>query len=144
MNLEIAAKEYVWLWDRRYGFSFEAIAAREGLSFARVRFDVVRARAQEEAMIASRTDRAPRLIPLFPVGPYTPQSICAHKQPIERGSALCCMVCHRSGMDSHPALRRDPRTDPPPEPKPALKRVDFQCETRKMRRQRLFGSLNES
>ena len=145
MTLEIAAKEYVWLWDRRHGCSIEAIAAREGLSVARVRFGVARAQAQQRGSASSARNtavRPPRLVPLFPIGAYTPQSTCAHRRPIEPGSALCCMVCHTSGMDRHPALRRDPRTDPAPEPKPAapVQEANKKRETRKERRQRLFGA----
>jgi len=142
ITLEIAAKEYVWLWDRRHGISIEAIAAREGMSIGRVRFGVARARAQEESTATTSTMRPPRLVPLFPIGAYTPQSICAHRRPIEPGSSLCCMVCHTSGMDRHPALRRDPRTDPAPEPKPkaAPEQAKSQRETRRERRQRLFAA----
>ncbi len=118
MTLEIAAKEYVWLWDRRHGSSLAAIAAREGVSIGRVRFGLARARAQEKGAVTTRAIRPPRLVPLFPIGAYTPQSTCAHRRPIEPGSSLCCMVCHTSGMDRHPALRRDPRSEPAPEPKP--------------------------
>jgi hypothetical protein len=51
------------------------------------------------------------------------------------------MVCHQSGQDGHPALRRDPYTDPRPEPKPKafvgpLKR---KVESRKERRRRWYG-----
>ena len=143
LTLEIAAMEYVWLWDRRHGISIEAIAAREGVNVGRVRFGVTRARAQEKgAMTTTNSVRPPRLVPLFPIGPYTPVSACAHNRPIAHGSALCCMVCHCSGMDRHPALRRDPRTDPAPEPKPNAppEPADLKRETRKERRQRLFGA----
>jgi hypothetical protein len=144
MTLEIAAKEYVWLWDRRHGSSIEAIAAREGVSSARVRFGVARARAQQKGSATTTTAavRPPRLVPLFPIGAYTPQSGCGHRRPIEPGSSLCCMVCHTSGMDRHPALRRDPRTDPAPEPKPKAmaEPAKSQRETRRERRQRLFGA----
>jgi hypothetical protein len=142
MTLEAAAMEYVWLWDRRHGRSVEAIAAREGVSAARVRFGLARARAQEKGVITTRTVRAPRLVPLFPIGAYTPQSSCGHRRAIEAGSALCCMVCHQSGMDQHPALWRDPRSEPAPEPKPAPPPVplDTQRETRKKRREREFGA----
>jgi hypothetical protein len=141
LTLEIAAKEYVWLWDRRHGSSLEAIAAREGVSIGRVRFGLARARAQEKDTVTTRVPRPPRLVPLFPIGAYTPRSTCAHRRPIETGSSLCCMVCHTSGMDRHPALRRDARSDPAPEPKP--KPVPESAipsrETRKVRRQRLFA-----
>jgi hypothetical protein len=142
ITLEIAAKEYVWLWDRRHGISIEAIAAREGTSIGRVRFGVARARAQEKSTDSTSAVRPPRLVPLFPIEAYTPQASCAHRRPIELGSALCCMVCHISGMDRHPALRRDPGTDPAPEPKPkaAPEQAKSQRETRRERRQRLFGA----
>ena len=58
----------------------------------------------------------PRLVPLFPIGPLTPQSTCPHHGPMRPGSVFCCMVCSQSGMDDHPALKRDPSTDPPPSP----------------------------
>jgi hypothetical protein len=140
--LEIAAREYVWLWDRRHGSSLAAIASREDVSISRVRFGLARARAQERHTVTTRALRLPRLVPLFPIGAYTPQSTCAHRRPIEPGSAFCCMVCHESGMDRHPALRRDPRTEPAPEPKPrpVSEPIMAPRETRKERRQRLFGA----
>src|SRR5262245_15209989 len=128
LTLATAAAEYIWLYDLRHGLSIHEIAIRAGVSVGRVRYGVKRARGQEKpissiALIAqlspsAETIRPPRLIPLFPVGPYTPQSACPHRVPIEPGSALCCMVCHRSGMDEHPTMQRDPSTDPSPEPKP--------------------------
>ncbi|QEH38666.1 hypothetical protein OJF2_72720 [Aquisphaera giovannonii] len=81
-----------------------------------------------------------RLVPLFPVGPFTPTSRCPHHGPIPKGSDLCCMVCLQSGHDDHPDLRRDPRTDPRPEPKRAgaePARTSAHGETRKERRRRL-------
>jgi hypothetical protein len=86
------------------------------------------------------------LIPLFPIGHYTPASSCPHAEPIVPGSALCCMICHCSGLDAHPALHRDPLTDPAPEPKaktePAAKfaprsQTGASRETRKQKRLRL-------
>jgi len=48
------------------------------------------------------------------------------------------MVCSQSGVDDHPALKRDPRSDPRPERKAAaLVRVAGVRETRKQRRHRL-------
>lgn len=55
------------------------------------------------------------LVPLFPIGGFSPGSTCPHHGPLPEGSALTCMVCHRSGMDQHPAYRRDRRFDPRPE-----------------------------
>ncbi len=81
----------------------------------------------------------PRLVPLFPIGPFTPQSTCPHHGPIRPGSVFCCMVCSQSGMDDHPALQRDPSTDPKPEPRvPAPTGLDpGKRETRKERRRRM-------
>jgi hypothetical protein len=139
MTLEIAAREYVWLWDLRRGLSTEVIAAREGVSVRRVRFGIARSLGQEKSFPVERNVRPPRLVPLFPVGLYTPNSSCAHHRPIECGSLLCCMVCHRSGMDDHPALRRDSATDPAPELKPTPTVQRTSLETRRERRQRLYG-----
>lgn len=57
------------------------------------------------------------LEPLFPNRAFAPDSECPHAGLIPAGSILCCMVCHQSGVDDHPAFARDPRTDPKPEPK---------------------------
>jgi hypothetical protein len=83
----------------------------------------------------SRSDdprQPPRLVPLFPIGPFTPQSTCPHHGPIRPGSVFCCRVCSRSGMDEHPAMKRDPRPEPrAPVPDPGAR------ETLKERRRRL-------
>ena len=156
LTLAVAAREYIWLYDRRHGVGIDEIAAREGLSAGRVKYGLKRARAMdkkpsqdaETGLSSLDVDIAhvPRLIPLFPIGSYTPQSACPHLEPIEEGSALCCMVCNGSGMDAHPALRRDPRTDPAPEPKtePASDlasqpKTGESHETRKQRRRRMFA-----
>jgi len=153
LTLSTAAAEYIWLYDLRHGLSIPEIAIRAGVSIGRVRYGVKRALAQEKPICAdalnkqssrsTRTIHSPRLVPLFPIGPYTPQSACPHRVPIEPGSVLCCMVCHRSGMDEHPAMQRDPRTDPIPEPKPVPTSVErsklsTQHETRKELRRRRF------
>ncbi len=42
----------------------------------------------------------PRLEPIFPPGFYTPQSKCDHAvNPIRPGRAVCCVVCHCTGID---------------------------------------------
>jgi hypothetical protein len=89
--------------------------------------------------------RLPRLVPLFPIDAFTPGSACPHHGPIRTGSVFCCMVCSRSGLDGHPALERDPLTDPRPEPKaPAAARAGAVRETRKERRRRLREARESS
>jgi hypothetical protein len=136
------AREYVWLWDVRHGVSTSEIAIREGINVQRVRFGITRARALEKSSSNDTAIRPPLLIPLFPIGPYTPQSACGHHRPIEAGSLMCCMVCHCSGIDDHPGLLRTPLTDPAPEPKPARAPKQTIGETRKQRRQRMFGTTS--
>ncbi len=145
MTLAVMAKEYIWLWDVRHGVSIRAIAMREKVGIGRVQFGVARARAQEQNGAEDVAARPPRLIPLFPVGPFTPQSACGHYRPIEPGSAFCCVVCHSSGIDDHPALKRDPLTDPKPEPVAVpIAPPQSSRETRKQRRQRKFGLATPS
>jgi hypothetical protein len=149
LTLKTAAREYVWLYDYRHGVSVGEIASRDRVSIQRVEFGVGRARAQEKETNREgihaflRSTAGPHLVPLFPIGHYTPQSQCPHKEPIESGSSLCCMVCHQSGVDKHPSLQRDARTDPAPDPAPTLGDPATepplqQGETRKQRRHRTF------
>jgi hypothetical protein len=154
LTLAVAAMEYIWLYDHRHGIGLEEIAARNHVSLGRVRFGVQRAAAQDSKLSKDEVveDLKPgrvgdigfRLIPLFPIGSFTPESTCPHHHPIGRGSTLCCMVCHASGMDDHPGLRRDPQADPSPEPEPEpavaeSKTSDGPRETRKQRRRRQFA-----
>jgi hypothetical protein len=155
----IEAREYAWLDDIRRGTSTRSIAAREGLSCRRIQHGAARARAREVSSrngslrvrdgLQTRDSRGapgkvphePRLIPLFPIGPFTPQSVCPHRGEIRPGSVFCCMVCSRSGMDDHPALKRDPQDDPRPEAKAAkITLAVIGRETRKERRKRLFAA----
>lgn len=161
LSLQAAAMEYIWLYDYRHGVCIKKIAARAQVSVDRVRFGVERAKAQESKL--SRDDRFDdstksgrpdepgfRLLPLFPIGAFTPQSACSHRDPMEPGSRLCCMVCHASGMDDHPGLRRDSQSDPSPEPEPvpsadgavpAESVEPKRNETRKQRRRRQFAEV---
>jgi hypothetical protein len=152
MSLASSAREHVWLWDQQHGVSAHEIAARAGIPVRRVWRGLARARAQERKAVedvslgnGSAAVRRPRLVPLFPIGPFTPQSTCPHHGPIRVGSVFCCMVCHRSGMDGHPLLQRDPLNDPKPDPKPdpSPKATCPPVETRRQRRQRLFGSRSQ-
>lgn len=64
-------------------------------------------RALEPAVADDLSERGrPVLEPLFPVGPFTPESACPHRRPIPLGSRLCCMVCDQSGLDGHPHLKK--------------------------------------
>lgn len=147
-------------WRRKHqrGKTVAEIATAEGVSKRTVQLALARARAAEQAVDASGSDdaespirdenAAPRtpwwleLVPLFPIGAFTPTSKCPHHGPIRAGSLFCCMVCSNSGVDDHPSLKRDPQTDPRPEPAPApaapAPRPDTAArrETRKERRRR--------
>jgi hypothetical protein len=140
LTLEIAAKEYMWLWDLHYGASTEVTATREALAASRVRFGVSRALGQEKAFLGETAIRPPRLVPLFPIGPYTPSSTCGHRGPIETGSLLCCMVCHTSGMDEHPALWHDITTAPTPKRTVTSPTQRISHMTRRERRQKLHSA----
>jgi hypothetical protein len=170
ISSSIHARELVWLDEIRRGYSIKEIARREGLGCRRIQHGVSRARergnlfriresrfsndlherngviaASAGRVVRDDPNRPPRLVPLFPIGAFTPRSACPHHGPIRTGSVFCCMVCSQSGVDDHPALKRDPRTDPRPEPKAAaLVRVSSVRETRKQRRQRLNAARQAS
>jgi len=142
VSLENAAREYVWLCEVRRGVSNSTIARRERVSLHRVQLGLKRALAQEQIVPGAKPlFRPPRLVPLFPIGAFTPTSLCAHRQPLRIGSELCCMVCHLSGMDKHPALQRDKAKEPAPEPVPSVPKPKTARESRKQRRRRLFAAL---
>lgn len=68
----------------------------------------------------ARTPEGDELVPFFPLDSFTPKSPCPHRGPIRKGSRLCCMICHRSGVDKQwRKLWRSIVTDPKPEKKPA-------------------------
>jgi hypothetical protein len=133
------ALDHEWMRKHRQGKSAAEIAEAEGVSKRTVQLALARVKAAEKAAEekAGRDEEAstagdgstaaPRpwwleLVPLFPIGAFTPSSKCPHHGPIREGSLFCCMVCSTSGMDDHPALRRDPLTDPKPEPRPPARR----------------------
>lgn len=149
----LLARDALWSAKRAEGMTADAIASEAGVSKRLVnrRLAVARGAAAE-----APEDPPGKpvswlfLVPLFPIGPFTPLSECPHNGPIREGSLLCCMVCSASGMDGHPELRRDPATDPRPEPKrgpapetsPATSAA--KPETRRERRRRLFDASRES
>jgi hypothetical protein len=159
----VLLREALWLTEVKNGYSIAEIARNEHLSCRQIFRGVARARRWEKALqpgdsrsredLQERDDpsdaiphsgtgdhfrQLPRLVPLFPIEAFTPNSACPHHGPIRPGSLFCCMVCGQSGMDDHPALKRDPRTDPRPEPRaPAISsRAAGRHETRKQRRRR--------
>lgn len=147
LTLAVIAKEHIWLWDVRHGASIQEIAAREELSPRRVRAGIARAQALEKSTSGDTAEskiRPPRLEALFPITSYTPLSICPHRRAIERDSIFCCMVCHQSGVDDHPALQRSHATDPKPEqkpPPPCMTGAKTKSrETRRQRRARIYGT----
>lgn len=144
----LKARDALWLHKRESGENAEAIAADAGVSKRFVNRRLALAREQALDAAAEPPDGREKtpawlvLVPLFPIGPFTPASECPHRGPIAEGSLLCCMVCSASGMDGHPALARDPRFDP----RPAARRAPSPTtavaspaagETRRERRRKL-------
>jgi hypothetical protein len=113
----------------RKGWSCRKIGLRHNVKTSTVYAAVSRARLAERP--AGAPPRGPALEPLFPVDSFTPDSACPHHGPIKRGSIFVCMVCHQSGLDNHPALRRVAAHDPQPEP-----RVEPPPPRKKTRRER--------
>lgn len=99
-GLRQAARDWVWLYDLRHGVGMEAIARRDGVDLSTVYDGVRRARGLErsrpsEVLAAAESQGDPRVVPLFPVGAFTPASACPHSGPV--GPSFCCMVCHETG-----------------------------------------------
>ncbi|MFI5387427.1 MAG: hypothetical protein ACHQ50_15065 [Fimbriimonadales bacterium] len=139
--LQTLAEEYIWLWDTRHGASLARIAKRDGVSIQQIQAGIARALLSEDPESDDarkyRIELPPRLIPLFPIGSYTPASACPHRGPIAHGSHLCCMVCHRSGIDGQFGLQLEPQTDPEREPKRSRPPLQSKLERRRQRLARL-------
>ena len=116
---------------RRARLAPHDIALELHVSLRRVHYGIDRARLAEAPRGPSATD--PPAVPMFPIDAFTPTSACPHHGPIRKGSSFVCMVCHQSGRETHPALRRSAATDPAPEPKPKAK-AKGKPSTRKQRR----------
>src|SRR4051812_254617 len=114
---------------RRQGWTCREIGQEHDIPTATIYGSIARARLAETP--AGPQVPCPRLVPLWPIDSLTPASPCPHHGPIRRDSVFFCVVCHQSGQDHHPALKRTPGTDPRPEPKPAPP-----VEPRRTRRQR--------
>lgn len=128
------ARAWLFLSDQLDGKSSLKIARSWRVSVRTVQAESARVRRQLDGCSQNREYvPQPKLVVFFPIEAYTPQSVCRHDTvPINRGSVLCCGVCWRSGMDHHPAMMRDLRTDPKPDRKlPAAAKA-----ARKTRRER--------
>lgn len=123
----------IWVHRLQRGWTTHEIARHEGLSVRRVQQVLEKRRADIHEL-----PPLPRLVPFYPITSLTPQSACPHHGPIRHGSVLYCEVCGQSGLDDHPALWRDPRTDPSPERKPEPEPCTAAPETRRQRRKRLM------
>lgn len=104
-----------WLAKYEHGWPTSKIARYAKVSVRTVQLGIADARNASPGL-----EQSPRfkLRPLSPVEPLTPESKCPHHGPIRRGSLLCCMVCHQSGMDHHRSMMRSPATTPKPDPRP--------------------------
>lgn len=88
---------------------------RKGIKAAKDRMKLAAEKAEAEAAAKAPPKKPiPRdpawvreMIPLFPIEALSTESTCSHRGPIRAGSMFVCMICHQSGMDRHPALRRE-------------------------------------
>jgi hypothetical protein len=142
-TLGTVISDYVWLCDLHRSMNAKKRSLRERKREQNIPATLARGRLGLQI-----AHRPARLVPLFPVGSFTPHSKCAHHGPIERGSVFCCMVCHASGQDDHPALQHTYSVEPRSEAKhedifPSSRYSDQKAfpETRKQRRQRLFRGI---
>jgi hypothetical protein len=139
---DTSVSEYVWLRE-----SACSMSARKPVIRVRNSVQSILCAVGQESLAYQILRQAPRLVPLFPIGSYTPQSRCAHSGPIERGSVLCCMVCHTSGQDDHPALQYRCAVDPNAElahndvvVRDNWSHRSLYSNTRRQRRQKAFGA----
>jgi hypothetical protein len=141
-KFDTAVSDYVWLCESDRGMSARKPVVRKRNRVQRIPSAIGQGRRAFQIL-----QQAPRLVPLFPIGSYTPHSRCAHSGPIERGSVFCCMVCHTSGQDDHPALQYSSAVDLNAELEDKGQLAREQCShqplvnnTRRQRRQKLFGA----
>lgn len=100
-GLRRAARDLIWLYDRRAGLSVAELADRDGVSVDTVRDGIHRAEGGEPPD-ASEVALPPgvKLLPIFPVGALTPCSPCPHHGPIRPGEPVYCTICHATGFDA--------------------------------------------
>ena len=62
-TLEVAARDYIWLYDFRHGVGLSEIAAREGVTVRQVREGLERARALDRNRLERQSDRESQVEP---------------------------------------------------------------------------------
>jgi hypothetical protein len=137
----------VWMHNLNHERSAKEVLARAGLSAQHSHASLARCLSWQTRSFYRDLRQSPRLVPLFPVGSFTPGSVCGHYGPIERGSVFCCMICHNSGQDDHPSLQNNSSF----KDRYKAKSCDWipsahswetvPSETRKQRRQRVFRGI---
>ena len=159
----IHARELVWLDEIRRGYSIKEIARRDRLGCRRTQHGVFRARERgnqsrireprfsndlhgRNGKITAVREEWCGTIPIARRDWF--RSFQSERSLPDRHAGITGRsgpaptsadgLPSQSGVDDHPALKRDPRTDPRPERKAAaLVRVAGVRETRKQRRHRL-------
>ena len=117
------AEDDRYLKLRRAGVGYRDIARLVGRSYRTVWLGVARARERERRPPPPQPP-PPRLAIMFgssckPLRLLKCEDV--HHGPIPDGSVCLCAVCHGSGLDDHPGLRRDRESEPKPDPKPRSK-----------------------
>jgi hypothetical protein len=131
-------RRFTWLARSDSGQSTRSIAQEYSLSQRTIQHEIKLAKEEVTAFVESRRlMRVPKLVLFFPINGLFPFSRCRHDVvPLPHSTKLCCAICHRSGVDNHPALQRHPRFEPRPDPVPRLKIIHANA-TRRQRRARL-------
>lgn len=79
------------------------LAKQMGVSKSTMYAAISRAQLREEA---TRRPKDPAVELLFPPINFAPNSPCPHCGAIKEGDEVCCMVCHQTGIEDHPAFDR--------------------------------------
>jgi hypothetical protein len=115
---QVSRRDEKYLRLLRAGNPIRDIARKYHVTAKTVYNGLERARLAERP--STRTiPRPPRVVPSYSCRPFTPQTRCedVHRGPIPAGSHIYCEpgACTCAEIARHPALKRDPRTDPRPE-----------------------------
>ncbi len=96
-------RDVVWYVLSKQGNSARQIGLQFGVHHATVRKGITREQARR---------RVPKVAILFPAAPtpFTPLTPCQHGI-INDGDSVYCPVCHVCGLDGHPELIIDRKTE---------------------------------